>query len=94
MDVHYDWRFRLPDDTIRVHMIDYENGDKLFDASLGLQRRSINRRALTRVLFRYPMMTVKVITLIHWQALRLLLKKTPFFIHPNKRELSSEGTRK
>jgi DUF1365 family protein len=39
-------------------------------------------------------MTVKVITLIHWQALRLLLKKTPFFIHPKKRDLSSEGIQK
>ena len=68
LDIHYDWRFRLPGDTIRVHMIDYEKGGKLFDASLGLQRRPINRGALTRVLFRYPMMTVQVITLIHWQA--------------------------
>jgi DUF1365 family protein len=94
MDILYDWRFRLPDDAIRVHMIDYEKGEKLFDASLALQRCPINRQALTRVLFRYPIMTVKVITLIHWQALRLLLKKTPFFIHPKKRDLSSEGIQK
>jgi DUF1365 family protein len=40
------------------------------------------------------MMTVKVIILIHWQALRLLLKRTPFFTHPKKRELSSEGIQK
>ncbi|MGD8210922.1 MAG: DUF1365 domain-containing protein [Desulfobacterales bacterium] len=91
MDINYDWRFRLPEATIRVHMIDYQKGDKLFDASLALQRHPLNRRALTGVLFRYPMMTVKVITLIHWQALRLLLKRTPFFIHPKKRLPSSEG---
>ena len=94
MDIHYDWRFRLPDDSIRVHMIDYEKGEKLFDASLALQRRPINRQALTRVLLRYPVMTGKVITLIYWQALRLLLKKTPFFTHPKKRELSSERIQK
>jgi len=94
MDIQYDWRFRLPDDSIRVHMIDYEKGDKLFDASLALHRRPINRRALTRLLYRYPMMTVKVVTLIHWQALRLLLKRTPFFIHPKKREPSSERIQK
>ena len=89
-DIHYDWRFRLPDDAIRVHMIDYENGSKLFDASLALQRRHINRQALTRVLLRYPVMTGRVIALIYWQALRLLLKRTPFFTHPKKRKLSSE----
>jgi DUF1365 family protein len=90
IDIHYDWRFRLPDETIRVHMIDYEKGQRLFDASLALQRRPLNRRALTRVLFQYPVMTGKVIMLIYWQALRLLLKKTPFFTHPKKRIRPSE----
>ena len=94
IDIDYDWRFRLPADSIRVHMIDYEKGKKLFDASLALQRRTINRKALTRVLLRYPVMTGKVITLIYWQSLRLLLKKAPFFTHPKKRELSSERIQK
>ncbi len=93
-DIHYDWRFRLPDDSIRVHMIDYEKGEKLFDASLTLQRRHLNRKSLTRVLLRYPVMTGKVVTLIYWQALRLVLKKTPFFTHPKKRKLSSERIQK
>ena len=94
MDIRYDWRFRLPDDSIRVHMIDYEKGEKLFDASLTLRRRPMNRHALTRVLLRYPVMTGKVISLIYWQSLRLLLKKTPVFTHPKKRELSSERIQK
>ena len=87
IDIQYDWRFQMPGDTIRVHMIDYE---KLFDASLALQRYPLSRQALTKYLARYPVMTGKVVILIYWQALRLLLKKTPFFTHPKKRELSSE----
>ena len=90
MEIHYDWRFREPQDSLQVHMIDYENGQKLFDASLALKRRAIRRRELTRVLYRYPLMTVKVVALIYWQALRLLVKKTPFYTHPKKREPSSE----
>jgi DUF1365 family protein len=85
MDIHYDWRFRVPGDSLRVHMIDFQRGERLFDASLSLSRREITRAALTGVLFRYPMMTGKVITMIYWQALRLILKKTPFFTHPEKR---------
>ena len=65
-------------------MIDYENGEKLFDASLALQRREISGRSLTRVLLQYPVLTGKVITMIYWQALRLILKRTPFFTHPKK----------
>jgi len=82
MNIHYDWRFRLPGDSLQVHMIDYQGGEKLFDASLALGRREINRSSLNRVLMRYPVMTGKVITMIYWQALRLVLKKTPFFAHP------------
>ena len=84
MDIHYDWRFRLPDETIRVHIIDYQEGRKLFDATLALQRRPLNQRALSQVLIKYPAMTAKVVFLIYWQALRLTLKRTPFFSHPNK----------
>jgi DUF1365 family protein len=91
MDIHYDWRFRVPGKTIRVHMIDMEKGETLFDASLMLKRRSISHKELTRVLVKYPLMTMKVTTMIYYQALRLLLKNTPFFIHPKKRSLPNRG---
>jgi DUF1365 family protein len=90
MNIDYDWRFREPGATIRVHMIDYENGQKLFDASLALKRHEISRWALNRVLIKYPLMTAKVTTMIYWQALRLLLKKTPLFDHPKKRKPIAE----
>jgi DUF1365 family protein len=82
MDIRYDWRFREPQDSLQVHMIDYQGEEKLFDASLALQRRVITRSSLNGVLLRYPVMTGKVMTMIYWQALRLILKKTPFFAHP------------
>ena len=82
MDIRYDWRFREPQDSLQVHMIDYQGGEKLFDASLTLRRREITRSSINGVLLRYPIMTGKVITMIYWQALRLVLKKTPFFDHP------------
>ena len=88
MNIDYDWRFREPDESIRVHMIDFENGQKLFDASLALNRREISSRALTDVLIKYPLMTAKVTTMIYWQALRLLRKKTPMFVHPKKRKVA------
>jgi hypothetical protein len=91
MDIQYDWRFRVPGDIIRVHMIDIEKDKKLFDASLMLKRQPISHKELTRVLLKYPLMTMKVTTMIHFQALRLLLKNTPFFTHPQKRSLPYRG---
>jgi DUF1365 family protein len=91
MDIQYDWRFRMPGDIIRVHMIDIEKGKKLFDASLMLKRQPISHKELTRVLMKYPLLTLRVTTMIHFQALRLLLKNTPFFTHPKKRSLPYKG---
>ena len=90
MDIHYDWRFRVPGDTIRIHMIDTANDKKLFDASLMLKRRPISHKELTSVLMKYPFMTMKVTSMIYFQALRLLLKNTPFFTHPKKKIASRQ----
>jgi len=64
MDIQYDWRFREPGEALNVHMIDYQNGKRLFDASLGVRRCGITRSSLTRVLVQYPLMTVKVVAMI------------------------------
>ncbi|MEJ2155669.1 MAG: DUF1365 domain-containing protein [Desulfobacteraceae bacterium] len=84
MRLHYDWRFRIPGKQLKVHMINYENDRRLFDASLSLVQKPMTRQNLNRFLWRYPAMTVKVVGLIYWQALKLLLKGTPVYTHPEK----------
>ncbi len=85
MDIAYDWRFRVPGRRLAVHMVNFQNRAKLFDASLTLERRPINRANLSRALLLYPLMTCKVTAMIYFQALRLTLKKAPFFEHPRYR---------
>jgi DUF1365 family protein len=91
MDIDYDWNFRDPDERIGVHMTNFENGEKLFDATLNLERVPITGWSLTRVLLRFPAMTVKVVAAIHWQALKLWWKRTPFHPHPAKAGLPLEN---
>lgn len=91
MDVDYDWRFREPGERIQVHMEDYVEDGKLFDATLSLRRRPITGGNLARVLVRYPLMTVQVLAKIHWQALRLWRIGAPFYDHPKKRTASEGG---
>jgi DUF1365 family protein len=86
MNIDYDWRFSLPGRRLSIHMENYHAGSKIFDATLLLKHSPITSANLARVLLQYPFITGKVIGAIYWQALRLLIKKVPFYPHPDKKE--------
>lgn len=85
MAVDYDWTFTEPGARLTAFMAVARDGERLFDASLSLARTEITGAALARLLVAYPMMTCKVTAAIHWQALRLWLKRCPTYAHPRKR---------
>ena len=80
----YDWRFARPQNYLLVNMINEQSGKAVFDATLNLERKPMNAWNMARVLASYPLMTVKVVAAIYWQAFRLWLKRTPFHNHPDK----------
>jgi DUF1365 family protein len=85
MEIWYDWRFKDPGESLNVHFMNYSQDSKIFDATLTLKRQEITPRNLAHVLLAYPPMTLKVVTMIHWQALRLWLKGARFYVHPKKK---------
>lgn len=85
MDVDYRWRFSLPGQDLIVHMENLRQGSRFFDATLRLRRRPVTTLGLARALLRFPLMTGRVMAAIYWQALRLRLKRAPFYTHPEKR---------
>lgn len=66
------------------NMVDDFNEQKVLDATLVLKAKAITAQSLNRALILYPLMTVKVIGAIYWQALKLLCKRTPFYAHAKK----------
>jgi uncharacterized protein len=82
MNCHYAWSFDAPHEELHVHMAVRHAAARTFDAALSLKRRPLSDAALRAVLVRYPLMTFQVIGAIHWQALRLWLKRSPVHSHP------------
>lgn len=80
-ELEYRMRFSPVGERLGIHMADWQGDDKLFDASLSLQRSPLDRTSLHRYLLTFPWMTGKTLAAIYWQALRLLLKRIPLFPH-------------
>lgn len=84
MEVDYDWCFTDPSERLSVFMANNKDGKQFFKASIAMHRTPISASSLARVLVSFPFMTAKVVMAIYWEALRLWLKKTPFYSHPAK----------
>lgn len=84
MDMDYDWRFRFEPDALHVHMAVTDRGSESFRAGMKLALEPMTTAAMRRMPLIFPLMTLRVVTGIYWQALRLWLKRTPFYTHPDK----------
>ena len=66
-----------------IARIDYEDAQgTLLQTSISGRLQPITRKSLRRAFWRFPAMTFGVVFHIHWQALRLWLKRVGFFAKP------------
>jgi len=77
----YRFGFVLEDDRIAI-AIAFRDGDEGVHATLVGRRRPLTNVAILRVMLRRPLGAVRTIALIHWQALRLAMKRTPYRPRP------------
>ena len=82
LDQSYQWWFSEPGERLDVRIDVSEGGARPFLATLTGRRRTLTDSTLARALLRYPLMPLRVTLLIHLQALRLWLKRVPFFHKP------------
>jgi DUF1365 family protein len=78
LDICFDFDCLLPGQSLQVHIEDWDGEGKLLISHLHGQRLPLSDAQLLRFAVKFPALTLKVITLIHWHALRLALKRVPW----------------
>jgi DUF1365 family protein len=93
IDMHVDYRWKLtrPGDSLSVQITNTRGGEPFFRAGMAMTRCPLTRWHLTRAMIRCPLMTARIVTAIYYQALRLWMKKCPYYPHPNRSEASSRS---
>jgi DUF1365 family protein len=82
MDMAYHFRVAPPGERVSVCVEVHDARGELLVARQDGLRRELSDAALLRVFFTHPLLTLKVVAAIHWEALRLWLKRVPWYAQP------------
>jgi uncharacterized protein len=74
MDAAYEFRVLPPGEKVRVRILETENGDPLLSATIIGTQKPLTSAAIITECIRAPLMTLKVVAGIHYEALKLWLK--------------------
>ncbi len=79
LDASFDFRLQVPGERLALYIDDYKEGRKFFLSALTGQRKPLTNVHVLGYALRFPVITLQVLTLIHWQAMILwILKKLPY----------------
>jgi DUF1365 family protein len=79
VDVAFDFTLRTPGDRLSIQIDDYVGDTRTLTSHLSGTRQELTGARLAWFTLKYPLITLRVISLIHWHALLLWLKRVPWF---------------
>lgn len=79
LETAFEFRMYPPHEKLRVEIDDWKDNKKVFISAYRGRRKTLSSFNLLRYFFKYPLVTLRVIVLIHYQALILYLKKIPYY---------------
>jgi len=93
LDMEYHWALTRPGQRLLVHIENQRGNERLFDAALIMKHEPLTNKNLLSLLASFPMVTLKVVSAIYYEAFRLWFKKIPFYPHSKPQEAPIEANK-
>ena len=78
-DLNFRFSMKFPDELLSIGIDTCEGEKPVLRAAYSGKRQTLSPGSVLAMVLRFPFVTLKVIVLIHWHALRLFLKKIPHY---------------
>ena len=82
MDMRYAFKGSVPDERLDLAIDGLDSQGLLIATAMRGRRRALSDRALLAAMAAMPLLTIKVVAAIHWEALKLWLKGVPLTRKP------------
>ena len=82
MDMRYAFKGSVPDDRLDLAIDGLDSQGLLIATAMRGRRRALSDRAVLAAMAAMPLLTIKVVAAIHWEALKLWLKGVPLTRKP------------
>jgi uncharacterized protein len=83
MAMRYHFRVSPPAERVKLRILETDREGPLLAATFHGRRRPLTTASLLRSFFSLPLVTLKIVAAIHWEALRLWLKGARLVRRPN-----------
>jgi hypothetical protein len=82
MEINYNWKFMITDKNIKIMMQLNKQDSMLMNVILDTNLKTIENKRVLAWTLKNPFQALKMKTGIYWQALKLGIKRIPFYSHP------------
>jgi len=93
LDLAFDFKLRIPGEQLEIHIDDREGERRVLLSALTGKRAPLTTAQLAWFTLKYPLITLKVILLIHWHALLLWRRRLPWHRKTDRRDLQRDVLR-